>query len=63
MKSYNHTSNIMHCTNTLFFTELQQKCLTPAVVTEVLNNVIEVKEEMKLKIKFASSPTFAKSDK
>ena len=27
----------------------------PALVTEVLNNVIEVKEELKLKIKFASS--------
>ena len=33
------------------------------LVTEVLNNVIEVKEEMKLKIKFASSPRFAKSNK
>ena len=33
------------------------------LVTEVLNNVIEVKEEMKLKIKFALSPRFAKSNK
>ena len=33
------------------------------LVTEVLNNVIEVKEEMKLKIKFTSSPRFAKSNK
>ena len=33
------------------------------LVTEVLNNVIEVKEEMKLKIKFGSSSRFAKSNK
>ena len=42
--------------------------LTPLLVTEVLNNVIEDEdededeEEMKLKIKFASSPRFAKSN-
>ena len=32
-------------------------------VTEVLNNVIEVKEELKLKIKFSSFPRFAISNK
>ena len=62
-----HTVTIiqaMYCTNSLFvYTIITQIFDAWSFVTEVLNNIMGVKEEIKLKIKFASSPRFAKSNK